>query len=104
MFRKVVVHLSLLVLFAFVQFGLTTHELSHYASSAAGQSQKDKSSAAEQCSLCIGLSHVAHGMASTAIQVLATLPVFVLAIYVIVRTTTLQATPYLARAPPLSLS
>ena len=60
------VHLSLVILFAFTQLGVATHEISHYAdlvkADLVKQSQQDQNTPNHQCEQCLSHAGVANGL------------------------------------------
>jgi len=58
MLQRTFIHLSLILLFAFTQMGVATHELSHHIDE---QHQQDKNSHESQCEQCLSYSHAAGG-------------------------------------------
>ena len=66
MLQRYIIHIALIILFAFTQMGVATHEISHLTD-ASQHSQQDpksqsKQAAAEQCSQCISYAKVASGL------------------------------------------
>lgn len=68
MLQRFTIHLALILLFAFTQMGVVTHEISH-VTDAAKHSQQDKNTTAEQCEQCISYAKVASGLALSAFVV-----------------------------------
>jgi hypothetical protein len=58
MLQRIFIHISLILLFAFTQMGVTTHEISHLADSKQ-QQQQDQHGHEKQCSQCLSYSHAA---------------------------------------------
>ncbi len=58
MLQRIIIHLSLVLLFAFTQMGVATHAVSHIADSH-GQHHQDQSNHEDQCGQCLSLSHLA---------------------------------------------
>lgn len=103
MLRRFTVHLALVLLFAFTQIGVATHEIRH-VTEGAKHSQDDKQNLAEQCDQCLSYAKVANGL---------TLGSFVIpaACLDVAPTTKTSAnfhspvvTAYFARAPPQKVS
>lgn len=99
MLHRVFVHLSLVVLFAFTQMGIATHEISHFAD-LTQQTQQDKNTPNHQCEQCISHAGIDNGLSSQAY-------VFVLQQAVSIAVISLKANflnttsqHYAARAPP----
>lgn len=57
MLQRLVIHLSLVLLFAFTQMGVATHEISHLADNK--QHQQDQNHHENQCGQCLSYSHTA---------------------------------------------
>jgi len=58
MLQRFLVHFGLVLLFAFTQIGISTHEISHF-SDVKTQSQQDKNTHDSQCEKCIGYANAA---------------------------------------------
>lgn len=58
MLQRAFIHLSLILLFAFTQMGVVTHEVSHLTENKQ-QHQQDQSSHESQCEQCLSHSQVA---------------------------------------------
>lgn len=101
MLQRIFVHLSLVLLFAFTQMGVVTHEISHFNNSEQQQpSQPDKNTAHSQCEKCISYSTISGAVAATAFSFALTVAHHVI---VISTPTSFSSTPTLAfraRAPP----
>lgn len=61
MLQRFTVHLALILLFAFTQIGVATHEISHVVDKVK-HTQQHKNTVAEQCGQCISYSKVANGL------------------------------------------
>ncbi|WP_051901413.1 hypothetical protein [Methylotenera sp. L2L1] len=66
MLQRLFIHLTLILLFAFTQIGVATHEISHITDNAE-HSQRDenpqqKNTAAEQCAQCISYAKITSGI------------------------------------------
>ncbi len=57
MLQRLVIHLSLVLLFAFTQMGVATHEISHLTDNK--QHQQDQNNHENQCGQCLSYSHTA---------------------------------------------
>ena len=105
MLQRIFVHLSLVLLFAFTQMGVVTHEISHFNNSEQQQnqpSQPDKNTAHSQCEKCISYSTIGGAVAASPFSVALTVAQHVI---VISTPTSFQSTSTLAfraRAPPSS--
>ncbi len=102
MLHRITLSLWLIVLFAFTQVGVVTHEISHYTAPTQ-QSQQDQHTAPDQCSQCIAAAHAAFGVISQALTFLIHQADFQLASRYAPPTTSIFSVVYSARAPPLSL-
>jgi cytochrome c-type biogenesis protein CcmH/NrfF len=101
MLQRFFVHFSLILLFAFTQMGVATHEISHL-SDGKQQQQQDKNNHKSQCEQCLSYSHAANAPLahSFTFAVAQTEHVFVACK---VASTTSASTPfYNARAPPIT--
>lgn len=58
MLQRIFIHLSLILLFAFTQMGVATHEISHLTDSK-HQQQQDQKNHENQCEQCLSYSHAA---------------------------------------------
>lgn len=58
MLQRLALHLSLILLFAFTQIGVATHEISHFADDNT-QHQQEKNSHQNQCEQCLNYGHAA---------------------------------------------
>lgn len=56
MLQRTFIHVCLILLFAFTQMGVATHEISHFTDE---QQQQDKNHQQSQCEQCLVLSHAA---------------------------------------------
>jgi len=102
MLQRIFIHLSLILLFAFTQMGVTTHGISHLADGKQ-QHQQDQNNHQSQCGQCLSYSHPANAPLaySFAFIVAPTKQVFVAS-----KPASTTSTPsffYSARAPPLAL-
>jgi hypothetical protein len=104
MLRRFWVHIWLVLVFAFVQAGIATHEISHL-NNPPQQSQPDKSTSTDTaCALCIAFAQGAHGVASHSFTTpLNTLNFDLATPYVAKPGFTLNAL-YSARGPPYTSS
>ena len=66
MLQRYVIHFALVLLFAFTQIGVATHEISHLSDTKQHSQQNSKNpskqSAAEQCEQCLNYAKVASGL------------------------------------------
>ena len=102
MLQRVFIHLSLILLFAFTQIGVATHEISHLTSGTQ-QHHQDQNKSERQCEQCLSYSHAAVAdLAPTfTFSVAPAEHIFTASVF----TSTLSANPsfYSARAPPTTL-
>lgn len=63
MLQRFFVHLSLIMLFAFTQMGIVTHEISHLGD-LTQQNQQHKNTSNHQCEQCISHAGIESGLAS----------------------------------------
>lgn len=99
MLKRFAVHFVLIFLFAFVQIGAATHEISH-ATDITKHSQQDKNTHGEQCPQCISFAKVAGGIASEAFVLPALCASFISAVSTYSHYSSYLHTAYAARAPP----
>lgn len=99
MLQRTFIHLSLILLFAFTQMGVATHEISHLTETQK-QHQEDKSHQQSQCEQCLVISHAANApLAYSFVFVSIPIRQFYFAELTAVSASR-TATPYSARAPP----
>jgi hypothetical protein len=101
MLQRAIIHLSLILLFAFTQMGVITHEISHL-NKPTQQTQPDKNAAAENCGQCIAYAQVVGGIPNSSFVVPETLSQFSLATAYVANLESVLTSPYSARAPPLA--
>ncbi len=99
MLQRAFIHLSLILVFAFTQIGVATHEISHLTNPPK-HSQQDKSTPAEQCGQCISYAKVANGLALSTFQISSFSVVFTANTPYFVSFQPLLNAAYAARAPP----
>jgi hypothetical protein len=101
MLQRFLIHFSLVLLFAFTQIGIATHEISH--SSEKQQSQQDKNTHGSQCEKCISYANAAaSGLAHAFVfDVATTNNSFEVGLFTRSQSSTTFA--YSARAPPSSI-
>lgn len=100
MLQRAIIHLSLILVFAFTQIGVATHEISHLTNTPK-HSQQDKNTAAEQCGQCISYAKVASGLALPTFHLPSFSAVFTANTYYFVSFQSHLNTAYAARAPPI---
>jgi hypothetical protein len=103
MLQRFFIHLALIVLFAFTQMGVATHEISHIADTAK-HSQQDKSKVAEQCGQCISYAKLASGLQLSAFVIPAILSGSLVESIYNAATQAPALVAYKARAPPQIIS
>jgi hypothetical protein len=101
MLQRLFVHISLVLLFAFTQIGVATHEISHF-NKPAQQTQPDKNTAAEQCGQCIAYAQSANALPTHHFVIPLSEAQFQLATAQVAQLTSRLTSPYSARAPPFS--
>lgn len=72
MLRKIALQLVFICLFAMVQAGVVTHEISHFQD--IQHTQQDKKTSTEHCAQCLSISHAAGAIPSSAFAVYVHLP------------------------------
>jgi len=103
MLQRVLIHSLLILLFAFTQIGVVTHEISHF-NEVTKHSKQDKNTPVEQCGKCISYSQVASGLQSQVFTLASFDAKFeVTSSYYFNNQSSLQ-TAYAARAPPQTIS
>ena len=102
MLDRILIHLSLIVVFAFTQIGMTAHQISHYADHQE-QHQQDKNSHEEQCGQCITYSHIADATVAHDFWLSITTADPVFSADTATPHFSLKSRFYGARAPPFSL-
>ena len=104
MLQKLFIHLTLVLLFAFTQIGVATHEISHIAGSTkhapTEENSTQKSTAAEQCAQCISYAKVASGLLPALLVAPTHQPELATALSVHTSFQHHTPSPYGARAPP----
>ena len=63
MLQRLFIHVSLVMLFAFTQMGIATHEISHFAD-LTQQNQQHKNTQNHQCEQCISYAGIENGVSS----------------------------------------
>lgn len=108
MLQRLLVHLTLILLFAVTQIGVVTHEISHITDSTkhsqSDESSRQKSTAAEQCAQCISYAKVASGLLPTILVTPAHQPKLAATFSVHASLQHHSPSPYGARAPPQIIS
>lgn len=96
MLKRFAAHFALILLFAFVQIGAVSHQISHF-SDLAEHSQQDESAQNEQCGQCVSNAEVDSGWPS---QPLLLAVGFITSSGDDFNFQTRLSVPYSARAPP----
>lgn len=100
MLQRIFIHLSLILLFAFTQMGVVTHEISHLAESK--QQQQDQNSHESQCEQCLSHSATADTDLSHTFTFQVAAPSRIFLVSNPAHAVSASASFYSARAPPLS--
>lgn len=106
MLNRLIIHFSLIFLFAFTQIGVAAHEISHL-NNAGQHSQpespvKSKNSAAEQCAQCLSFAKAASGLATDPFRLTCIQPVSVAITLDACDIQSRYLRAFSARAPPQS--
>ena len=101
MLLRIVVHLSLVILFALTQMGVATHEISHL-DDFTQHSQPDKNAPNHQCEQCISHAGIANGLPSQSFNFAITHNVLIPVVSLTSHFVNINHQPYSARAPPVS--
>jgi hypothetical protein len=104
MFKRLSIHIALVLLFAFAQVGAVTHEISHIEDgikhSQQAPSKQDQSTHSEQCEQCISFSKIAGGLVTQSFIVPTLQASFIACTTLSTTSSTQTHTAYAARAPP----
>jgi len=103
MLQRIVIHLALILLFAFTQIGVATHEINHVVD-ATKHSQQDKNTTTEQCEQCISYAKVANGLQLSGFDIPEMGSALSATIGHYADFQSYLATAYTARAPPQKTS
>lgn len=105
MFQRLFLNFLLFFVFALVQIGVVTHEISHLSehSYEAQHSNSDKNSTKEQCSQCIASAHAFSSLPSVSFAVFLNQGEFQLSTPQVAYLASVLIAPYSARAPPQAL-
>ena len=106
MFSRVFIQLGLVLIFAFTQIGVLTHEISHIKelTQQSEHSNPDKNTAKEQCGQCIGSVQVTSGLPTQAFEFHLNQAQYQLTKPYIAYLASVLVASYSARAPPLALN
>jgi hypothetical protein len=102
-FKRLFIHIGLILLFAFAQIGAATHSISH-VNETKQSTQHDKKTAHTPCAQCIAYAQTADGATSTPLYLSAHFAQFALATFVLSHFYHFHRQSYQARAPPASLN
>jgi hypothetical protein len=107
MLQRFFVHLSLVLLFAFTQISVVTHEISHLNhpernTQSEQHTQHDKHAASEACGQCIAYAQAASGVPAQTFVIPLNQAQFQLATVFVAHLASLLTPSYSARAPPLT--
>lgn len=108
MLQRLTIHIALVILFAFTQMGVATHEISHLTNSAKhgqqDQNTQSKHTPAEQCEQCVSYAKVASGLQLSAFVVPAITAGSTQITNDYYSVQSYLVTAYAARGPPQKLS
>lgn len=101
MLRRLSLSCVFALMFALVQMGVLTHEISHIHTATQQQQSPDKHSTTEQCAQCLAFAQVAAGSAPASIFVTQLHQAeFQLATAYVAHLRSVLIAPYSARGPP----
>lgn len=104
MLQRFTIHFALVLIFAFTQMGVATHEISHFVDAAKhgqqDQKSQDKNAPAEQCEQCISYAKVASGLQLSTFVIPAITAGFTATTSHYFSFQPNHSTAYTARAPP----
>jgi hypothetical protein len=98
MLQRVLIHFSLILLFAFTQMGVATHSISHLANS--NEQQQDQNNTEHQCGQCISLTHAADVNLTQSFNFTVTPAEYIFVANELSGVATALSFSYSARAPP----
>lgn len=101
MLRHFFIHLSLVLVFAFAQISVVTHEISHLTHGSQ-HTQPDKNAASEACGQCIAYAQAANGVPAQTFVIPSGQAQFQLATAYVAHLASVLTPAYSARAPPLA--
>ena len=106
MFSRVFIQLGLVLIFAFTQIGVLTHEISHIneLTEQSDHSNPDKNKAKEQCGQCIGSAQVTSSLPTQAFEFHLNQAQYQLTKPYVAYLASVLVASYSARAPPLALN
>lgn len=104
MFKRLSIHIALVLLFAFAQIGAVTHEISHIEDSVKhsqqAPSKQDQSTHSEQCEQCISFAKIAGGLVTQSFVLPILQTSFIASTPLSNQPSSQLYTAYAARAPP----
>lgn len=104
MLQKIIIHFSLILLFALTQMGVATHEISHLTNGKQHTQPIEKynknNKITEQCSQCISYAKIASGVLSLTTTILINQPGLITTTSAEISAQYQTSHPYFARAPP----
>ena len=101
MLHRMIIHLSLIILFAFTQIGVVTHEISHLSESE--QHQEDQHNHSSECKQCLSDNHASEANLARAFSFEISPAEYTFAATALSSNSTATWFFYSARAPPTSL-
>ncbi len=108
MLQRIFIHLSFVLVFALMQIGVATHEISHTTSNAkhsqTSSKSKPKNTVAEQCAQCISYAKIASGVLTTSLAITTSSASTAETPNQHVSFQYYSTSPYSARAPPQTIS
>jgi hypothetical protein len=106
MLQRLILNLLLFFIFALVQIGAVTHEISHLSehSDQAQHSNSDKNSSKDHCGQCIASAQAVSGLPSQPLTVYSNQGEFQFSAHHVAYLASVLIAPYSARAPPLALT
>ena len=106
MLCRVFIQLGLVLIFAFTQIGVLTHEISHIGelTHQSDQSNPDKNTTYEQCGQCIGSAQAASGLPTQTFEFHLNQAQYQFTTNYLADSASVLFASYSARAPPLVLN
>ncbi len=104
MLKRYAVHFALIVLFAFTQIGLSTHEISHVNELSQHSQQQHKKAATEPCAQCLSYAQVSGAIVPDGLSLAHFEASFSLQTAKLFNTPGKPLSAYAARAPPKKIS
>jgi len=108
MLQRLIIHLSLVLLFALTQIGVATHEISHITNgtqhSQPVEKSQQKNTVAEQCAQCLSYAKIASGVLTTPSIIPISQAGLIATSSTYISFQQPLSNPYSARAPPQTAS